>query len=129
MSSPLAGFLMANLHGSAMWLGTGNTCLLLARTHLTLSLAARSFQLQCNSLEVIAIWTISAHVTNHRCLTTLEHFVGLNHYMATRGFQVIVLGSSERDHLQISNSWGSQYIKYLIFTFYCLRENISHLAK
>jgi hypothetical protein len=129
MSSPLAGFLVANLHGYAMWLGTGNTCLLLARTHLTRSLAAQSFQSQCNSLEVIAIWTISAHVTNHRCLTILKHFVARNHYMVTRGFQVIVLRSSERDHLQISNSLGFQYIKYLIFTFYCLRENISHLAK
>lgn len=77
---------MANLHGYAMWLGTGNTCLLLARTHLRGFLAARSFQSQPNSPEVITIWTISACVTNCWRLTILKHFVGLNHYMVTRGF-------------------------------------------
>lgn len=50
-------------------------------------------------------------------LYNFQALSGYESYIVTRGFKTIVLSSSERDHLQISNSLGFQYIKNLIFTF------------
>jgi hypothetical protein len=98
-------------------LGTGNTCLPACSHSLNMIPSKQFFQPQSNSPEVTSIWTISTCITNHQCVTIFKHFVNMNHYMVTRDFKTIVLRSSERDHLQISNSLGFQYIKYLIFTF------------
>lgn len=100
---------------------------LLAHTHLTWSLAKQFFKPQFNSPEVISIWTISTCITvfnNFKALSGYEsvfnNFRALSRYESLYGHQrflTIVLRSSERDHLQISNSLEFQNIKYLIFTF------------